>query len=76
MTVLDQPLAVLAVVALGLAAFWRLTRRAGSAEALGPDGADRMDERSLWWSFAQRRTDAARKQANTQDTEETRRLRW
>ena len=75
MTFLDQPLVVLAVLALGTAAFWRLTRRAGSAEALGPDGADRMDERSLWWSFAQRRA-AARKRSDTEDTEEARRLRW
>ena len=76
MTFLDQPLVVLALLALGTAAFWRLTRRAGSAEALGPDGADRMDERSLWWSFAQRRPEAARKRSDTEDTEETRQLRW
>ena len=54
MGILDQPLVVLALVALGAAAFWRLTRRGGSAEGMGPFGVDRMDDSAFSWSMRTR----------------------
>ncbi|MGI8424075.1 MAG: hypothetical protein ACR2NO_08205 [Chloroflexota bacterium] len=63
MGILDQPLVVVVLVMVGATAFWWLTRRAGSAEQMGADGVDRMDEGVMWWSFRERaRREAAAKE--------------
>ena len=55
MDYLNQPLVVAAIVALIVILFWRLTRRGGSPEELGPGGVDRMDDHALWSRFRRQR---------------------